>query len=246
MAEPTVYDEHVRLYVEFVDTWLPREPSLFGEMLRVFERLLSTHLIDARVLDIACGEGYLSRYLAPLGPRSVLGVDLSTQLIAIANERNDASNATFEVGDAMTLDAVGDASIDVVVSQMALMDIADHRALFAAVRRVIVSEGVFVFSLLHPCFEGPTDESEHPRHQLDAEGVPIAVMVRNYASEGHWQSGASGIRGHVGSYHRMLSTYINDLLDAGFSLERLEEPVMPVPGLFGQVPRVIIVAARPR
>lgn len=245
MAEPTIYDEHVRLYVEFIDTWLPREPSLFGEMLRVFERLLSTHLSDARVLDIACGEGYLSRHLAPLGPRSVLGIDLSTQLIAIANERNDASNATFEVGDAMTLDAIEDASIDVVVSQMAMMDIADHRALFGAVRRVIVRDGVFVFSLLHPCFEGPHDEPEHPRHELDAEGAPIAVIVRNYASEGHWQSGASGIRGHVGSYHRMLSTYINDLLDAGFSLERLEEPVMPVPGLFGQVPRVIIVAARP-
>jgi hypothetical protein len=81
--------------------------------------------------------------------------------------------------------------------------------------------------------------------ELDADGEPGGVIVRNYNVEGHRQSGASGLRGHVCSYHRMLSTCVNDLLGAGSALERIVEPVIDVPGLYGRVPRVMIVAARP-
>jgi hypothetical protein len=52
----------------------------------------------------------------------------------------------------------------------------------------------------------------------------------------------------MGSHHRKLSTYINDLLASGFSLERLEEPLAGVDatqvGLFAEVPTVLVVAAR--
>jgi hypothetical protein len=95
-------------------------------------------------------------------------------------------------------------------------------------------------------FRGPHNEPDQPRAELNADGEAVGVFVRKYATEGHRQAGASGLRGHVGAYHRMLSTYVNDLLHAGFTVERMEEPVMPVPGLYGQVPRVLIVAARPR
>jgi ubiquinone/menaquinone biosynthesis C-methylase UbiE len=241
----TVYDRNVRLYVDFIDQWLDAEPSLLRTLMSIIERLAGERVRDARVLDVACGEGYLSRHLATLGPRSVLGIDISSELIAIATERNDAPNASFAVGDAHVLDGIDDASMDVVVSQMAMMDIPDHREMFASVRRVIAADGAFVFSMLHPCFDGPHQEPEHPRVELNADGEPVAVMVRIYAREGHWQSGASGLRGHVGSYHRMLSTYINDLIDTGFELVRIEEPVVPGAGLYEQVPRVIVLSARP-
>ena len=241
----TIYDEHVRMYVEFVDRVLAQEPSLFGHMLSVFETMLAGRLKDARVLDVACGEGYLSRFLALLGPRSVVGVDISSALIEIARERaTDAPSVTFHVEDAQELASIQDASIDVAVSQMALMDVADHRALFAAVRRVLAHGGAFVFSLLHPCFESPYGPDDDPsRFLTDDDGAFTANVVRLYATEGHWKSPSEGVRGSVGSHHRMLSTYLNDLLACGFRLERIEEPVSDVPGLFSQVPRVMIVAA---
>jgi SAM-dependent methyltransferase len=240
----TVYDEHVRMYVDFLDGVLAREPSLFREMLTVFERLLGSRLQDARVLDVACGEGYLSRFLAPLGPREVLGVDISSALIDIARERTDAPYVSFRIEDAQELASLCDASFDVAVSQMAVMDIADHRALFRSVHRVLQPDGSFVFSLLHPCFESPYRADDDPqRFVTDGEGAFTANVIRWYASEGHWFSPSEGVRGSVGSYHRMVSTYINDLISSGFRLERIEEPVMDVPGLFSQVPRVMIVAA---
>jgi ubiquinone/menaquinone biosynthesis C-methylase UbiE len=244
---PTVYDEHVRMYIEFVDRVLAMEPSLFGEMGKRIEQLVSGRLDGARVLDVACGEGWLSRLLAPLGPRTITGIDISSELIEIARARTDAANVSFRMDDAQTLTTVEDGSIDVVVSQMAIMDIPDHRAAFAAVRRVLSDDGAFVFSLLHPCFESPHREGDVPdRFMTDDDGTFTANVVRWYASEGHWvSSSATGVRAAVGSHHRMLSTYVNDLIDAGLELVRLEEPLMDVEGLFAQVPRVMILSARP-
>ena len=128
-----------------------------------------------------------------------------------------------------------------------MMDVADHRALFAAVRRVLLPGGVFVFSTLHPCFKArPFHVRDAPENLLDEKGQPIGVVIRRYASEGHFNSGGNGVRGQMGSYHRMLSTYVNDLIRAGFTLERLEEPLDgPENGaLFSEVPMVLVIAAR--
>jgi hypothetical protein len=101
-----------------------------------------------------------------------------------------------------------------------------------------------VFSLLHPCFETPFHIPDQPPLLLDADDNPIAYIVRRYADEGFWQSGGTGVRGRMGAYHRTLSTLLNDLLKAGFFLERLDEPVVEDGGLFSWVPQTLFVTAR--
>jgi len=138
---------------------------------------------------------------------------------------------------------------DVVVSHMAMMDVVDHRKLFAAVRRVLVPGGPFVLSLLHPCFEGrPFHVRDAPPFVLGEDGKPVAYAVRRYATEGLFRTGGDGVRGRMGSYHRTLSTYINDLLASGFVLERLEEPLAgddaKQVGLFAEVPTALVISAR--
>lgn len=244
MAGQTVYDEHVQMYLDFIDNALAQEPSLYLTLCDVFRRLLGDRLHDARMLDLACGEGYMSRYFAALGPRTIAAVDLSERLIEVARERCDAPNVSFAVDDARTLSTVEDASIDIVVSQMAMMDIADHVATFRAVRRALVDGGAFAFSVLHPCFQSPTNipEGQEP-FLLDEDGQRIAVLAWRYTPEGYFVSGGTGVRGHMGSYHRTMSTYLNDLQDSGFRLDRLEEPVFDVPNVLRHVPIVMVVAA---
>ena len=239
----TPYDEHVRFYLDFVDRGLGDPGDLRHHLVRRFEALVGERIRDATVLDVACGEGYLSRHFAALSPRQIVGVDLSAALVEVARQRSLSPLPTFRVDDAQRLTTVADATIDVALSQLALMDIADHRAMFRAVHRVLKDQGVFAFSLLHPCFEGPFCLPEEPQFIKDA-GVDVAVAVRRYATEGHWQSGGSGVRGHMGAYHRTLATLINDLMGAGFVLERLEEPVQDGNGLASQVPRYLLVSAR--
>jgi len=247
MANGTVYDQHVRFYVDFVDRGLADPSDVRHQLLGRFKEIVGDRLSGASVCDVACGEGYLGRYLGRFGPREVVGIDASTQLIEIARLRRDGENLTYRVDDAQRLATIADASMDIVVSQLAITDIADHRAMFGAVRRILKNHGLFVFSLLHPCFEGPFRAPDESQFLLDSSATAVAVVVRRYATEGHWQSGGTGVRGHMGAYHRMLSTLINDLIAAGFVLQRMDEPVdEPVGdgrGLGAEVPRSLLITA---
>jgi SAM-dependent methyltransferase len=238
------YDADPAFYVAFVDRMLRDPESFWHPLLSQMTALVQDRLPGARVLDVACGEGHLSRRLATLGPREVIGIDLSAALLRVAAERTTQPTIHYRLDDAQTLGSFQDATIEVAVSNLALMDIPDHRALFGAVRRVLLPGGVFVCSLLHPCFQAPFHEPEAPQFIYDEQGQAAAYVIRSYAQEGHWNSGGSGVRGRVGAYHRTLSTLINDLLAAGFVLQGLHEPRSGTTGLYARVPRVLVIEAR--
>ena len=245
----TVYDQNAQFYVDFVDRGLASDGGYVAMLKETLLRLLGDRLRGARVCDLCCGEGYVSRFLLAEGAGEVVGIDLSAELVAVAKERAPAGPISYRVDDAGVLASVQDGVFDVVVSQMAMMDVADHAAMFRAVRRVLAPGGAFVFTLLHPCFEGrPFHVRDAPPFLFDEAGLPSAFVVSRYATEGYWNSGGEGVRGHMGAYHRTLSTYINDLIGAGFVLERLEEPLAGFNatriGVMAEVPTGLAIAAR--
>ena len=68
------------------------------------------------------------------------------------------------------------------------------------------------------------------------EGSPTGLASwppdRGYAAEGWWQTSGVGVRGRVGATHRMLSTYLNAVLRAGFDFDEFMEPRLHVPVYF--------------
>lgn len=84
-----------------------------------------------RVLDLACGTGLVTLNAArSVGARgSVLGTDISGQMIEIARQRaleQQLSNVTFQRMDAETLD-LPDATFDVVLCSLGLMYLPDSK-----------------------------------------------------------------------------------------------------------------------
>lgn len=238
------YDANVEYYVQHVDKALVDPKGFWQPLLKCYDSLLKERLPGRSVVDIACGEGHLSRRLAALGAGRVVGIDISGELLQVAAQRTSDPRVTFRKDDAQALESLPSASIDIAVSKLAIMDIPNHRTLFRAVHRVLIPDGFFVFSLLHPCFEAPFHLPEAPQFQEDESGAPAAYLVHEYAREGHWFSGGDGVRGRVGAYHRTLSTLINDLLAAGFTLRGLYEPTPTTSGLFGRVPRALLLEAQ--
>lgn len=179
-----------------------------------------------RVLDLACGNGHNTRRLARLGAQ-VVGVDASAAIIMRnwEREQREPLGITYHAADAARLDILDDASFDLVVCQMALMDIPDAESALREAARVLRPAGRFVALFLHPCFFVP----EASAWVVETMGPERAVWrkVRRYAEpfkgRGYWRGPNREII-YTASYHRPLSWYVRALRSAGLVLTALEEP----------------------
>lgn len=172
-----------------------------------------------RVLDVACGQGIAARRLAALGA-TVTGTDYSAAMVENARRHGTPSGKEIEwiVEDAQTLASFSDDTFDVVTCQLALMDIPDLDAALASIARVLRPGGSLCFVIGHPCFLVPGATSG-----TDTEGRPT-VTVGGYLDEHFWRStNPEGVR-RAGNFHRTISTYLNSLAAAGFTIVEVAEP----------------------
>lgn len=99
-----------------------------------------------RVLDAACGEGYGSALLAQ-SAASVLGVDIAVDTIDHARARYaDAPGLRFLQADVTALDALPDASFDVIVSFETLEHVHAQARMVAGFRRLLAPGGLLLIS----------------------------------------------------------------------------------------------------
>lgn len=109
----------------------------------------------ARVLDVACGGGWLSHFLAKLGC-APFGIDLSEEFIALARRRlgadsqlnlgEDATAAMFAVHDieVAKLPPERDGSFDVIVLESCLHHFYDPVTAMVNIARALADGGVVV------------------------------------------------------------------------------------------------------
>ena len=200
-------------FVDWYEQWTGDGPGLVAEHAGLLGRLAGS-----RVLDVGCGLGRLSRYLAGHGAM-VVGLDVSRAMLARARQ-SGANGIDYLPGDVATPGEWWDGEpFDGCTCELALMDIDDLTGTLAAVAGVLRPGGWFVASIVHPCFPGNED---------GLSSWPPA----GYDTEGWWTSAdhnPDGARIRVGATHRKLSTYLNGLSQVGLELETLLEPAAVVP-----------------
>jgi ubiquinone/menaquinone biosynthesis C-methylase UbiE len=127
-------------------------------------RLAQLAQIDGsqRVLDVGCGIGGPSRYLASKFGCQVTGLDLTPEFVALAGmlaqRTRLAEKVTYRQGNALDL-PFPDASFDVVWSQNAAMNIADRDRLYGEMHRVLRPGGRLA---LQDVAAGPGGEPYYP------------------------------------------------------------------------------------
>lgn len=197
------------------------------------------------VLDLGCGYGWHCAYAAKHGARSVLGLDLSERMLAVARRDHVAPVIEYRQG-AMEDADFADGSFDVVLSSLAFHYVADFGALVRKIARWLRPGGDFVFSCEHPVF---TAEGSQDWYR-DENGNILHFPVDNYYIEGERQAVFLGER--VTKYHRTLTSYVGALLSNGFALTGLAEPQPPeemidtIPGMADELrrPMMLILAAK--
>ncbi len=114
------------------------------------------------VLDVGCGIGGPSRFLAKEFGCRVAGLDLTAEFIEVANmlarRTGLADKVAYRQGDALDL-PFADASFDLVWSQNAAMNIADRDRLYAEMRRVLKPTGRLA---IQDVAAGPGGEPYYP------------------------------------------------------------------------------------
>jgi len=183
----------------------------------IFRSMLPA-LSGARALDLGCGFGALGRYLAEAGAKKVVGIDLSEKMLATAAERTTDPKIEYRRGAIEEL-GFASGSFDLVVSSLALHYVERFDRVAAAVRDALVPGGAFCISVEHPMFTAREAQNWH----MDESGKRLHWPVDGYRKEGirhvRW------IADDVVKYHRSVETYVNTLIDTGFAITRLYEPV---------------------
>jgi SAM-dependent methyltransferase len=203
---PARYDGVADWYDEYISTG-----DVTPVALRSVERLLGSG--TGRCLDLGCGTGIAFSMLAGLG-WNVVGVDLSSDQLEHARLRAEAIGASLVEADATSL-PFADGSFEAVVSILTSTDFDDLGPVCREAARVLRPGGAFVLVGVHPCFAGPM--AERPA------GAP-PVLGAGYRQAGWWPDPDGPVRRRVGAYHRPLADLLNTMLDAGFRLQRVEEP----------------------
>jgi len=171
-------------------------------------------------LDIGCGEGHNTRLVAKRGARLV-GIDIAETFIL---------GIDYRVASALEL-PFPDETFDFATAFMSLMDMPDPGRALAEAFRVLKRGGFLQFSISHPCFDTP-----HRRNLRNEHGLTYAIEVGNYfrnltGEVSEWLFGAapeelkrSLPKFKTPRFTRTISQWFNLLVDAGFRVDRVEEP----------------------
>ncbi len=210
---------------------------------RTFQSLLPD-LTGKRVLDLGCGYGWHCIYAMEQGAASAVGIDLSEKMLAVAREKTKFPQVQYRCCAIEDFTALPE-SFDIVLSSLALHYIESFETVAQKVRDCLVKGGDFIFSVEHPVFTAYGNQDWY----YGENGEILHFPVDRYFYEGKRQAVFLGEK--IEKYHRTLTTYLDGLLQNGFSVRRVAEPQPPkdmwdIPGMKDEMrrPMMLIVAAK--
>jgi SAM-dependent methyltransferase len=209
------YDSVAERYARMVDSAPYNAFYDRPAMLAIVDRL---GVRARRVLDAGCGTGWYTQQLLERGAL-VTGIDASKGMLAFARARLEREQETNRDSGAQPMLAAVNLSeglpfpsehFDFAIAPLVLHYIRDWSPTLVELRRVLVPGGRFLFSTHHPGTEA---------QRLTDDGFDVRYDEIQLVEE-EWTH-----IGRVRFYRRSLNRIFDAVVDAGFTIERLIEPV---------------------
>ncbi|MEJ2267503.1 MAG: class I SAM-dependent methyltransferase [Nanoarchaeota archaeon] len=182
----------------------------YGPCMPTEEKLkLLGNLKGKNVLEIGCGGAQCGIGFAKEGSK-VIGIDLSEEQLKYARNLSEQHNVKIELlqGDIKNLKQIKSNTQDIVFSAWALFYVDDLEKCFKEVYRVLKKKGIFVFSTIHPFWKVIESKSLKTK--------------RSYYDTGKYENPDN--RGLYVCYTNTISNIFNNLISAGFLVEKILEP----------------------
>ena len=181
--------------------------------------------LNASFLDLACGQGVLSRSLPPEIPYT--GVDIAPELIRAARQYNKSKTCEFIIADVTKNISLTKKDFTHSSIILALQNIESPLLALKNASKHLSTGAKLIIVINHPCFRIPrqsswkVDESTKTQYRridryMSAMKIPIQTNPgQGKGSEESW------------SFHHPLSSYCRWLNESGFSIQLIEEWCSP-------------------
>ena len=171
-------------------------------------------------LDIACGQGVLSRILQDKAIE-MTGVDAAAELIKAARERGPAT-IRYHVGDARDLKFLTADEYHAAACVLAIQNIHPIQGVFNGVARALRPMGRFVLVMMHPCFRGPKethwgwdDKAKVQYRRVDRYLLPRKSPIVTHPGKDPDT--------YTWTFHKPIELYVRSLRNAGLLVDAIEE-----------------------
>ena len=161
------------------------------------------------VLDAGCGPGVYAEILVGMGAE-VVAMDANPKMVAFAQDRLGGKALVIEASLEDPLVFIDDETFDVVIAPLVMDYIKNWRATFAEFFRVLKPGGILVFSMEHPMMK-------YFDHQAESNYFDVDQVTYT------WRGFGTPVE--VPSYRRSLAEIFNPLIESGFTLDMVLEPL---------------------
>lgn len=197
------YEEMAEYYFKYVD---------IKPFNAYYERPATISLLPEvrgkKVLDAGCAAGWYTKWLLEKGA-SVTALDFSPNMIEMTKKRvgNKAKVIRADLNE--PLNFIEDEYIDVILSSLTLHYIKNWNLVMSEFNRILKRDGQLIISIHHPFMDFTV---------FNKENYFLTELL-----DDEWNTNNGKVK--VQFYRRPLSAIINPIIDAGFIIERLLEPM---------------------
>ena len=184
-------------------------------------RKLIPNVKEKKILDLGCGYGENDKYCRDLGAKEILGIDISEHMIKIAEKNNTDENIKYKVMAMEDISKIKE-KFDIVISSLAFHYVKDYEKLIKDIYNLLNDNGILIFSIDHPLRIASKFEPWMKKNYTEINGKWF-LLVSDYNREGIREKEWNGVI--VKKYHRNFSSLINGLVNSGFKIDKILEPI---------------------
>ena len=172
-AEVFILNQPLEPWPERIDP-LHDPPGVVAHHLKKYE--FASQLVRGLVIDVACGVGYGTAYLATATAR-IVGVEIAAEAIAIARHRYRAESTWFVQADAEHL-PISDGVADAITCFEGIEHFVSPDGHLDEVVRVLKPVGIYLVSTPHPDANPHGEENPYHLHEFEPERFETMLRTR--------------------------------------------------------------------